>query len=101
MVLVPPMRDLTLVFLALTFASLAHAGEAGCYADYKAKKDNPLQLQYGVAEIVGDCTSDAAHAELAPRLAAAGWQLLEVIDTFDASGLGEREASAGEYFLRY
>lgn len=95
------MRALSLALPALVLALAAHAAEAGCYADYKAKKDNPLQLQYGVAEIAGDCTAEAARAELAPRLAADGWQLLEVTGTFDESGLEERRASAGDYFLRY
>ncbi len=95
------MRDLSLVFLVLVFASVAHAAGAECYADYKAKKDDPLQLQYGVAEITGDCSVEAARGELAPRLAADGWQLLEVMDTFDETGLEGRRASAGDYFLRY
>lgn len=95
------MRDMILVLLALAFATAAQAAGAGCYADYKAKKDDPLQLQYGVAEITGDCSVEAAAVELAPRLAADGWQLLEVMDTFDESGLEGRQASAGDYFLRY
>lgn len=95
------MRAIAFILPALALALAAQAAEAGCYADYKAKKDNPLQLQYGVAEITGDCTPDAARAELEPRLAADGWQLLEVMDTFDESGLDGRRASAGDYFLRY
>lgn len=88
---------LSLVLLILG----AVAAQAGCFADYKAKKDNPLQLQYGVAEIYGACTVDQAYAELTPRLAADGWQLLEVVGTFDDTGLEGRRQSAGEYYLRY
>lgn len=88
---------LTLAFLL----SCTSAAQAGCFADYKAKQDDPLQLQYGVAELFGACTPEAAHVELAPRLAADGWQLLEVIGVFDDSGLDGRRASAGQYFLRY
>lgn len=90
--------------VALTFVLLlatASLAQAACYADYKAKQDDPLRLQYGVAEIFGACTPDQAHAELAPRLAAAGWQLLEVQGVFDDSGLEGRRASAGEFFLRF
>ncbi|WP_225027213.1 hypothetical protein [Xinfangfangia pollutisoli] len=89
--------------LAMTLL-LTLTGQAGaeCYADYKAKKDNPLQLQYGVAQVSdGACSKKAAQAELAPRLAAAGWTLLNVVSTFGPEGLAERKASAGEYFLRY
>jgi hypothetical protein len=77
--------------------------QASCYADYKAKQDAPLRLAYGVAEIsdAGCGGPDAAAAELAPRLAAAGWTLLAVLSIFGAEGLDERKASAGEFFLRY
>jgi hypothetical protein len=86
----------------LLFATtLAVQAQAACYADYKASRDNPLELQYGVAEISGDCSVSAAEEELGPRLAADGWQLLEVLTTFDESGLEERRESAGDYFLRY
>ena len=88
--------------LSLVFALFAaSAAQAACYADYKAKQDDPLQLQYGVAEIYGACNPASAHAELTPRLSAAGWQLLEVQGVFDDSGLEGRRASAGEYFLRF
>lgn len=90
-----------IVLSLLILLSTALAAQAACYADYKAKKDNPLQLQYGVAEVHGACTIEQAHAELAPRLASDGWQLLEIVGTFDESGLEGRRASAGEYFLRY
>lgn len=77
------------------------AAQAACYADYKASRGEPLELQYGVAEIAGACDAESAAAELAARLLADGWQLLEVLSTFDESGLEERRASAGEYYLRY
>ena len=81
---------------------LAAPASAECYADYKAKQDGPLRLHYGVAQVSdSNCSVGAAAAELAPRLAAAGWTLLNVLSTFGPEGLGERQASAGEYFLRY
>ena len=87
---------------ALFAALLALApvtAQAECYADYKAKQDDPLRLHYGVAQ-VSSCDNKAAKAELAPRLRAGGWKLLSVISTFGPEGLGERQSSAGEYFLR-
>ena len=96
---------MTRLFLAAA-ATFALAGQASaeCFADYKAKQDDPLRLHYGVAQV-----SDAACAggpgtaegELAARLAAAGWTLLNVLSVFGPEGLGERESSAGEYFLRF
>lgn len=86
--------------LLLSLAMPALAG-ATCYADYKAKRDDPLRLHYGVAQISGPCDADSALAELTPRLEAQGWHLLTVIGTFDDSGLEERKDSAGEYFLSF
>ncbi|HMS94085.1 MAG TPA: hypothetical protein PKA03_02485 [Tabrizicola sp.] len=90
--------------LPFTLALLVIAGPAAaeCYADYKAKRDEPLKLHYGVAQVSdGNCSPGAAEGELAPRLAGDGWTLLNVLSTFGPEGLEERKASAGEYFLRY
>jgi len=79
------------------------AASAACYADYKAKKDNPLKLHYGVARLPDNaCASrkNAARA-LGPRLSAGGWQLLNVLSVFGPGGLKQREGSAGRYYLRY
>jgi len=84
------------------FIAIAGTAQAECYADYKAKRDNPLQLQYGVAKISdGACSKQKAARELAPRLRAAGWTLLTVVSTFGPEGLAQRKASAGPFFLRY
>jgi hypothetical protein len=87
--------------LLLLAASPVLGQQAPCFADYKASREDPLELQYGVAEIRGDCSVPAAEGELAPKLAQDGWQLLEVLSTFGEDGLEERRESAGEYFLRY
>lgn len=91
-------------FFATAALALVLAGPAGaeCYADYKAKRDEPLKLHYGVAQVSdGNCSPGAAEGELAPRLAGDGWTLLNVLSTFGPEGLEERKASAGAYFLRY
>jgi len=90
--------------LVTTALALALAGPAAaeCYADYKAKQDDPLQLRYGVAQVSeGNCSPEAAEVELAPRLAAGGWTLLHVLSTFGPEGLAERKASADDHFLRF
>lgn len=87
---------------ATLLLALSGAAQAECYADYKAKKDNPLQLQYGVAQVSdANCSRGGAQAELGPRLASDGWTLLNVVSVFGPEGLAERRGSAGEYFLRY
>ena len=89
--------------LCLSFAvaaTLALPAQAECYADYKAKQDDPLRLHYGVAE-VSACDTGTAEVELTPRLAADDWTLLNVLSTFGPEGLEERKDSAGAYFLRY
>ena len=93
------MKQLSFSFMALILStSLA---QAACYADYKAKQDDPLRLHYGVAEVRGDCSVGSAPAPLRDRLAGNGWQLLNVLGVFDDAGLDERKDSAGEFFLRY
>ena len=87
--------------LALALLAAAPA-QAECFADYKAKQDNPLRLHYGVAALPDSaCTKQAAAAVLAPRLARAGWTLLNIVSVFGPEGLAQRKASAGAYFLRY
>ncbi len=95
------MRQMCLLIALLAACTLAGAGHAAeCYADYKAKQDNPLRLHYGVAE-VSQCSKQAARSELAPRLARQGWTLLNIVSVFDKSGLAERKDSAGPNYLRY
>ncbi|WP_415404924.1 hypothetical protein [Tateyamaria sp. SN3-11] len=90
--------------IALSLAmSLALAGtaQAQCYADYKAKQDNPLRLHYGVAQVSGQCAASSAASQLQSRLAAQGWTLLQVLSVFGPEGLDQRKASAGSYYLRF
>ena len=88
--------------LALTTV-LALPAQAACYADYKAKRDGPLRLHYGVVKVSnGACSSpDKARKEVQKKLKSEGWKLLTVISTFDDSGLDRRRSDAGQYFLRY
>ncbi len=97
----PPLRLASGLALALLLALAPVGAQAACYADYKAKQDDPLRLHYGVAELYGGCSTAAAEAELAPRLEASGWVLLTVMSVFGPEGLAEREDSAGGHFLAY
>lgn len=92
------MKQMLLTCAVVMMALPAHAV---CFADYKAKRDNPLRLHYGVVEVAGACTIQSASAEIAQRIAAEGWQLLNVVSVFGPEGLAERKESAGAYFLRF
>lgn len=91
-------------FLALVLLpAMSGALQAACYADYKAKRENPLRLHYGVMKIdSAPCTmSDTVRQSVGQRLADAGWQLLGVQSVFDDAGLEQRKRDAGEFFLRF
>ena len=93
------MKQLSFSFLLLLLS--ASMAQAACYADYKAKQDDPLRLHYGVVEVRGDCSVASAEQQLRDALASNGWQLLNVLGVFDDAGLDERKDSAGDYFLRF
>lgn len=97
------MTRTTLLAPLLALALAATPAGAACYADYKAKQDNPLRLQYGVIQL-SDAACDnqrAAQAEVAARIGRDGWQLLNVMSLFGPEGLDQRKQRAGDYFLRY
>lgn len=94
------MLRIPLLALALT-AGAPQAQAADCYADYKAKQDNPLKLHYGVIQLSGPCKKGPARKEITARLAPAGWTLLNVLSVFGPEGLQQRKANAGSYYLRF
>lgn len=89
------------LILSLALMGLASTANATCFADYKAKMDNPLRLHYGVIELPDSaCSVGAAASNIAGRLTG-GWQLLEVMSVFDEAGLDSRRQRAGQYYLRF
>lgn len=93
------LRPLALAGMLLLAANPALAA---CYADYRAKMDNPLRLHYGVIELPQDaCSVPAAAPVIAERIAGAGWELLQVVSVFDEQGLATRRADAAAFFLRF
>ncbi len=94
-----------MIFMVATLTTLAIAGQAdaACFADYKAKRDDPLRLHYGVIKLPDAVCDDtaSAKAEIKTRLLAHEWQLLNVLSVFADDGLEKREDSAGEFFLRF
>ena len=96
-------RQKYIIIAALMGCLTAAPVQAACYADYKAKKDQPLQLHYGVIELPDSACSSrqAASRAIAGRLSQQGWTLLNVLSIFDGSQLQGKKASAGRYFLRF
>lgn len=98
----PLMKHISLPLVtALLIALGSPAFAADCYADYKAKQDNPLRLHYGVAKVTGPCSKASAKKQLAQRLGAQNWKLLNVVSVFGPEGLEKRKNSAGSNFLRF
>lgn len=88
-------------FLTCAVLMMAFPAQAACFADYKAKRDAPLRLHYGVVELSGECTAQAAKAEITRRITPDGWELLNVVSVFGPEGLAERKESAGAFYLRF
>ena len=98
----PALAPLLALALAALVAGLAGPAAAACFADYKAKRDGPLELHYGTIEIPDSaCSVGAAAPVVASRIGADGWQLLSVVSVFGPEGLAQRERDAGAYHLRY
>lgn len=93
----------TLVSAFLAAMMLALPASAQCYADYRAKRENPLRLHYGVVQLPDAACGNASAAtrHLQPRLQQDGWILLDLLSTFGPEGLESRRGRAGQYFLRY
>ena len=94
---------MTTRMLALAFLLAATSAQAECYADYKARRGDPMRLHYGVIRLPDAVCDDraAARRRIAERIGRDGWQLLSVEGIFGESGLDQRRRSAGEFFLRY
>jgi len=73
-------NTLRLLTFALALGLVSGPSAAACLAEYKAKRDNPLRLDYGIRTVPDSaCTPSGARAYLAPRLADEGWTLLNIV----------------------
>lgn len=86
----------------LVAMALATQASAQCYADYKAKQDNPLRLQYGLIELPASaCGSVAAATRYTmPVIARSGWTLLQIESILTQAQFDARRANAGAVHLR-
>ena len=74
------MKRSTIIPLALVAYLLgAQTASAACTVEYKAKRDNPLELFYDVAQVNGDCNIAAVTQKLEKRLKKKGLKLLKVL----------------------
>ncbi|MGR3502426.1 hypothetical protein [Pseudaestuariivita sp.] len=91
------------LFLTIALLALGSAAQAACYVEYKAKRDAPLQLHYGVLEL-GDAacqSADRARARATARLETAGWSLLTVLSAQRQTPTDQMRDNAGPHYLRY
>lgn len=97
------MKYIVKTFLIGTIIGLASTANAACFAEYKAKRDNPLRLHYGIAQISsGGCPAAAtAQSQLQSRLANGGWVLLQLQSLSTATPTAQMKGDAGEFYLRY
>lgn len=100
-VTVLPMTLLRNMLCASAIFLAAPVAASGCYADYKAKQDNPLRLHYGIVALNSECNIRSAEREIAERLSGSGWVLLNVLSVFGEDQLGEKRNDAGPYYLRF
>ena len=98
------MKNMMWVAAVSFMVAMPSMASAACFVDYKAKQNSGgLKLHYGVMKLPGAaCNNNAAARQVvAKRLAQGGWKLLAIMARFDKSGLSQRQANAGAYFLRY
>ena len=67
------------IALAATLCTAPALAQAACLVEYKAKRDNPLELFFDTVRIDGPCTMANARSQLATILAARGQTLLKVV----------------------
>ena len=81
---------------------LTQSAQAACYADYKAKQENPLKLHYGIMKFDSvECTASIVQKKVALRLLPHGWTLLNLLTVSRKRPTTKRKENAGENFLRY
>ncbi len=88
--------------LTAALLTLAVAGPAGadCFVEYKAKRDGPLRLHYGIIRLDDGACGNPAPA-ISRRIGRDGWQLLTVMGRLSRAEAEQRKADAGPYYLRY
>ncbi len=91
-----------LILITTLLLALATQASAQCYADYKAKQDDPLRLQYGLIALPDRACGNRAAAEAyaRPVVARAGWTLLQIESILTRSQFEARRSDAGAVHTR-
>jgi hypothetical protein len=81
---------------------LAVPAHAACFAEYRASRQNPVQLAYGVAQIPGgNCSAQAAAQYLQSRLSRSGWTLQNIVSTVSRNSAPANSGYTGGHYLSY
>lgn len=98
------MKQIKQICATLALGLVANAAQADCYVDYKAKRSaDGLELHYGVLQLSDAECSDAGTMKRAVsgRIGVDGWTVLRVISRLEETEALNRQADAGQYYLKY
>lgn len=92
----------TLILTLATFTALAAPAHAACYAEYRAQRQNPVQLAFGVAEIRGGyCDASTAATYLRNALGRSGWTLSNIVSTVNRNSAPGNSGYTNGHYLRF
>ncbi len=90
-------RFLTAALLVFALA-LPSTAAADCYVHYKAKRDRPYGLHYGIVQRPS-CPSSPAGTVMS-RISSGGWQLLGIVKVTNSPPTSSERRSAGSHYYR-
>lgn len=77
-IMTPALARLISAAFVLAAMSLPGAAAADCYIHYKAKRDAPYALHYGIVRVSGSCPS-SPEGIVRSRISGGGWSLLGLV----------------------
>lgn len=96
------MKPRILLVTLATVAALAAPAHAACYAEYRAQRQSPVQLAFGVAEIRGGaCNAQAAANYLRNTLGRSGWTLSNIVSTVNSNSAPGNSGYTNGHYLRF
>lgn len=88
-----------LAAVVLVTLALPSAAAADCYVHYKAKRNSPYGLHYGIVRVSGGCPSSPARV-VQSRISSGGWTILNVVKVTTSSPSSSERRSAGSHYYR-
>lgn len=85
--------------LVLISLALPSAAAADCYVHYKAKRDRPYGLHYGIVQVSGSCPASPQRT-VQSRISSGGWSILNIVKVTTARPSSSEIASAGSHYYR-